>query len=151
MQKFLLLSLLALLTGCAPATTITSAPRSFDRVQVGEAWTIEYILNGMSDQVTFTIQQEARPHECLSCEDVESVADMPVKVTAATSSTGQVWLWNYKSGKRSAVFSAKRLGRFEEANCFVLLGSQQDTFTSSLKPYGTAKSESGTCRVLSVQ
>ncbi|ALW87949.1 hypothetical protein [Deinococcus actinosclerus] len=150
MRNIFLLPLFTLLVGCAPGATITSAGRSFDRVQVGEEWVIEYTLNGMSERGTFTITRDARPLTCGSpCENIESIAYMEAKVLEESS--GQVTLWTMKTGERSATFSTPRLGRFAEVNCFVILGAKEDTFKASITPNGAAKSESGSCRVLSVR
>lgn len=154
MKKLILLSSTILLVSCAPGATLTSAGSSFDRVQVGQEWVIEYTLNGQSERGTFIITRDARPHDftCGSgCGDLESVASMGARVTEAASGTGEVWLWNYKSGKRDTSFVARRLGRFDDVTCYVALGVAAETFKANITPNGVTKSESGSCRVLNVR
>ncbi|NTY01343.1 hypothetical protein [Deinococcus sp. JMULE3] len=149
MRNVLLFPLFTLLVGCAPGATITSAGPNIDHVRAGQQWTIEYTLNGQNERGTFTVTGDPRPLTCGSpCENIESIAYMEAKVLEESS--GQVTLWTMKSGERSATFSTPHLGRFAEVNCFVTLGTKEDTFKASITPNGATKSEPGSCRVLSV-
>lgn len=152
MQKFLLLPLFTLLVGCAPATSITSAARSFDRVQADQEWVIEYTLNGQVEHGTFFTKDGGQKVACRgTCEQFESITLLEARVTETQSGTGQITLWDYKSGARNAWFTARRLGHFDEAICKVTLTTSTDTYAANITLSGSTKSEPGSCRVLSVR